>query len=240
MRMGMQIICKLSNNIPTSKPSSRSFRNAPCNTWSNRGTWDSTIKVFQNLFTDLSRRNVDLSPSLRMSARNNILSLETIREILNQRFFTNFSGFLIRDGGLRYYIADPTRPSHLVSAVSKRLNLANRNMLRERWRTSEEVAAILLTIAQRVIPAFFTMTPRQISNHINEDDLFEFNVDTNMYKLWSDERIILHYNYRFSDFEGQRLLALINEQEEMRDGVQISSDLNDYWQIRINVLRTRR
>ena len=74
--------------------------------------------------------------------------------------------------------------------MTNRLNPADRNMLRERWRTSEdseEVAAILLTIAERVIPAFVTMTPEQISYHINQGYLFEFNASTNEYMLKSEQ-----------------------------------------------------
>ena len=113
--------------------------------------------------------------------------------------------------------------------MTNRLNPADRNMLRERWRTSEEVAAILLTIAQRVIPAFVTMTPRQISDDINEEELFEFNASTNKYMLKSEERL-RQQRVRFSDFEGRHLLDLIKNQEEMRDEHIISQELQEYWQ----------
>ena len=43
------------------------------NDWNMPFLQDSTIEVFQNLYTDLSRRNVNLSPSLRMSAINRFL-----------------------------------------------------------------------------------------------------------------------------------------------------------------------
>ena len=105
-------------------------------------------------------------------------------------------------------------------------------MLRERWRTSEdseEVAAILLTIAERVIPAFVTMTPEQISYHINQGYLFEFNASTNEYMLKS-EQILEEQEVRFSDVEGRHLLDLINKQEEMCDEHIISRELHEYLQ----------
>ena len=92
---------------------------------------------------------------------------------------------------------------------------------------SREVAAILLTIAQRVIPAFFTMTPEQIRNHIDYENLFEFDASTNKYRLKSEETL-KEQGKTFSDFEGQRLLYLTNEQEEMRDEYSISQVLEDY------------
>ena len=199
------------------------------NDWNMPFLQDKTIEVFKNLYADLSRRNVNLSTSLHMSERNEIPSPETIRHILNERFFTNLSGSLIRDGGPRYYIVNPLSPFQLVNEVTNRLNLANRNMLRERWRTSEEVAAILLTIAQRVIPAFVTMTPRQISDDINEEELFEFNASTNKYMLKSEERL-RQQRVRFSDFEGRHLLDMIKNQEEMRDEFGMSLVLQVYLQ----------
>ena len=124
---------------------------------------------------------------------------------------------------------NPLSPTQLVNEVTNRLNPADRNMLRERWRTSEEVAAILLTIAQRVIPAFVTMTPEQISDDINQGYLFEFNASTNEYMLKS-EQILEEQEVRFSDVEGRHLLDLINKQEEMCDEHIISRELHEYLQ----------
>ena len=188
-----------------------------------------TIKVFKNLFTDLSRRNVNLSPSLHMSARNGILSPETIRRILKKRFFTNLSGSLIRDGGPRYYIVNPLKPFELISVVSRRLNEADRNRLRRRWRNSVEVATILLTIAKRVIPAFVTMTAEQICHDINARHLFRHHRRTDRYKLKSEERLE-QQGEEFSDFEGQSLLQLMHNQEQMIDEHTITLDLRQYWE----------
>ena len=188
---------------------------------------DETIEVFENLFTDLSRRNVNLSPSLRMEVVNNIPSRETIQEILNKRFFTDLSGFLIHDGGPRYYIVNPSRPSELVNEVGYRLNIEDRNRLRRRWRTSVEVATILLTIARRVIPAFVTMTAEQIHNNINAGRLFRYNPRTNMYKLNHEEKL-LDFGYRFSDFRDRSLLQSMLDQERMRDEDRISLCLQRY------------